>query len=351
MTAGGETRTCAPFRGLGVRLDVVDGALLAIDTRSGEVTQIASVPGLSAGADWAAGYLYALGSTGPETQQLVRIDVESGALTQIATLTEDIGTVGSIVFDEFGNLLGSGFGGPYGSILFDLDPGDGSVSNLRSVTGGYGVDVSIDCSGSTQGLKDAWFGTRPGGTIVVAGAYPASALWPLPAGGFHRVEKTIKGTFYGSVNPLTDFTTLGTLYLEGQLFLDELLIELGPLRRGLEAVLRGVEVEGRIDREGIGLVGHGGVDGAEQQMPVAPVGTEVDHRVGGDHLQLRQERRAAPRRLRDAALRGAQGLGLPGEDRRELVAQPSAPLALVRGQALIAQRSGALGLLLFEQIQ
>jgi predicted outer membrane repeat protein len=122
--------------GLGLRLDVVDGALLAIDATSGEVTQISTLPGLPAGADFAAGYLYALRSTGAGIQEIIRIDPESGALTEIARLTEDVGTVGSMVFDEFGNLLGSGRGGPYGDILFDLDPGDGSVSNIRSVSGG-----------------------------------------------------------------------------------------------------------------------------------------------------------------------------------------------------------------------
>ncbi len=60
----------------------------------------------------------------------------------------------------------------------------------------------------------------------------------------------------------------------------------------------------------VGLVDHGGIDHLVHDHALALVGGEVDHRVGGDHLDLPQARRAAAGRLRDAAAFRRHGLRL-----------------------------------------
>jgi S-(hydroxymethyl)glutathione dehydrogenase / alcohol dehydrogenase len=96
---------------------------------------------------------------------------------------------------------------------------------LKALTGGFGVHFAIDCSGHTGATESAWKGTRKGGTVVVVGAFnPAMAL-NLPAGGFHRVGKILKGSFYGDTQPYRDFPVIAQLYLDGKFMLDELVLD------------------------------------------------------------------------------------------------------------------------------
>jgi S-(hydroxymethyl)glutathione dehydrogenase/alcohol dehydrogenase len=96
---------------------------------------------------------------------------------------------------------------------------------LKELTGGFGVHFAIDCSGHTRATESAWKGTRKGGTVVVVGAFnPAMAL-NLPAGGFHRVGKILKGSFYGDTQPYRDFPIIAQLYLDGKFMLDELVLD------------------------------------------------------------------------------------------------------------------------------
>lgn len=120
-----------------------------------------------------------------------------------------------------------------------LNTGSGDVPTaIRELTGGLGVDYAIDCTGSTTVGSIAWQSARKGSTTVVVGAYPADGELKLPAGGFHRVGKTIKGTFYGDVNPMRDFPLIAGLYLEGRYDLDSLVIErieLDDIQRAFDA--------------------------------------------------------------------------------------------------------------------
>lgn len=55
--------------------------------------------------------------------------------SEVCTLSQNIGVIGSLLWDKDGNmLLGSGFNGPQGLILFDLDTDDCTVSNVRSTS-------------------------------------------------------------------------------------------------------------------------------------------------------------------------------------------------------------------------
>lgn len=100
-----------------------------------------------------------------------------------------------------------------------------AVEQLRNLTNGLGVHFAIDCTGNTIAASTAWQGTRKGGTCVIVGAFNPNKELALPAGGFHRMGKILKGSFYGDVNPLTDFPIIAQLYLDGKFKLDELVLE------------------------------------------------------------------------------------------------------------------------------
>ena len=115
-----------------------DNQLFSISAATGIPTLIGSI-GLRVGgmdAD-ANGTLYGVELTLSSQQRLVRIDPTTGAGAVVATLSQDVGRIGSIVFNSAtGIFLGTGFGGPSGDILFDLDQTSGIVSHVRSLTGG-----------------------------------------------------------------------------------------------------------------------------------------------------------------------------------------------------------------------
>lgn len=99
-----------------------------------------------------------------------------------------------------------------------------AIEQIKNLTNSLGVHFSIDCSGNTRATETAWHSTRKGGTIVVVGAYKPDQTLNLPAGGFHRVGKNIKGSFYGNIQPMKDFPIIAQLYLDGKLKLDQLVL-------------------------------------------------------------------------------------------------------------------------------
>jgi hypothetical protein len=135
-----------------------------IDTATGEQTLIGPMSIRIGGADFdTSGTLYGVElATG--TQRLVTIDTSTGVATIVGTLSTDIYPIGSIVFDPTGKLLGSAFAILHGKILFNIDPISGTVSNIRSITGGsapqglgfappYDLEATIDINPNTLNLK------------------------------------------------------------------------------------------------------------------------------------------------------------------------------------------------------
>ncbi len=100
-----------------------------------------------------------------------------------------------------------------------------AVDAIKELTEGLGSEYCIDCTGIPAVGAQAWRAARKGATIIVIGAYPADGELKLPAGGFHRFGKVIKGAFYGEVNPFNDFPRIAQLYLDGQYSLDNLVIK------------------------------------------------------------------------------------------------------------------------------
>ncbi|SFM46168.1 S-(hydroxymethyl)glutathione dehydrogenase / alcohol dehydrogenase [Paenibacillus sp. 1_12] len=99
------------------------------------------------------------------------------------------------------------------------------VEALKELTGGFGVQFAIDCTGHTSATENAWKGTRKGGSVIVIGAFKPTMQITLPAGGFHRVNKSLRGSYYGDTQPFRDFPIIANLYLDGKFMLDELILE------------------------------------------------------------------------------------------------------------------------------
>jgi S-(hydroxymethyl)glutathione dehydrogenase/alcohol dehydrogenase len=96
---------------------------------------------------------------------------------------------------------------------------------LKVLTNGFGVHFAIDCSGHTGATETAWKSIRKGGTVVAVGAFNSTMSLSIPAGGFHRVGKVLKGSFYGDTQPFRDFPAIAQLYLDGKFMLDELVLD------------------------------------------------------------------------------------------------------------------------------
>jgi S-(hydroxymethyl)glutathione dehydrogenase/alcohol dehydrogenase len=102
---------------------------------------------------------------------------------------------------------------------------ESAIEQIKELTEGIGVEYAIDCTGNVHVGNMAWRCARKGATVVIVGAYPEGRTLNLPSGGFHRVGKILKGSFYGDVNPFQDFPIIAQMYLDGKYDLDSLIIE------------------------------------------------------------------------------------------------------------------------------
>jgi S-(hydroxymethyl)glutathione dehydrogenase/alcohol dehydrogenase len=100
---------------------------------------------------------------------------------------------------------------------------DDWLTILREHTQGRGPDHVFEAIGSTTVQERALELVRPGGTLTLAGLSPMGTATNFPAATIARQEKTIKGSYYGSVNPHRDFPRLIDLYATGKLNLDDMI--------------------------------------------------------------------------------------------------------------------------------
>ena len=91
--------------------------------------------------------------------------------------------------------------------------------------------------------------TRPGGMLTLVGLPPMGSATNLPGAIITRSEKTIRGSYYGTVNPHRDFPRFADLYLAGKLKLDELVTHryrLDQINEAYAAMLGGEVARGVI---------------------------------------------------------------------------------------------------------
>ncbi|MCY2951261.1 MAG: Zn-dependent alcohol dehydrogenase [Planctomycetota bacterium] len=140
--------------------------------------------------------------------------------------------------------LAKRFGATHGVVA-----GADAVEIVRELTGGRGADHVFEAVGMTAVQEEALLAVRPGGTLTLAGLTPTGSGTNLPGAVITRQEKVIKGSYYGSVNPMRDFAMILDLYRAGRLKLDEMISRkwgLGQINEAFAEMLGGEVARGVI---------------------------------------------------------------------------------------------------------
>lgn len=126
---------------------------------------------------------------------------------------------------------------------------DDTLAAIRALTGGRGADYAFEAVGLPKLQEFAMDAVRPGGMAVLAGLSPMGSATNLPGSIITRQEKTIKGSYYGTVNPARDFPLLLDLYLAGKLDLESLISQeyrLPEINTAFDAMMGGEVARGII---------------------------------------------------------------------------------------------------------
>ncbi|BBY23553.1 hypothetical protein MSTO_37580 [Mycobacterium stomatepiae] len=124
---------------------------------------------------------------------------------------------------------------------------------MRELTRGVMADAVI-VSPAMIGAADVGASlalTRKGGTCVLTGLpAPALSSIDLTLQEFILMNKSLRGTVFGSCNPKSDIPLLATLYESGQLLLDEMITKrygLDEINDAYSALAAGELIRGVID--------------------------------------------------------------------------------------------------------
>ena len=90
---------------------------------------------------------------------------------------------------------------------------EGAAREVKELAGG-GVDHAFEVVGRPETIRFAWDVLRPGATAVVVGLAPKTVEVSVPAIEFLS-EKSLKGCYYGSGNPVAELGELARLAAEG----------------------------------------------------------------------------------------------------------------------------------------
>ena len=117
-----------------------------------------------------------------------------------------------------------------------------AVARIRELTGGLGADYTFEVFGSSETIRVAYDAARKGGTVVVVGLAPRGDQVSFDAVSLVRLEKTVKGTYYGSARPRLDMPRIIEMAQQGQIELERLVTRhytLDQINEGFEALERG----------------------------------------------------------------------------------------------------------------
>jgi S-(hydroxymethyl)glutathione dehydrogenase/alcohol dehydrogenase len=103
------------------------------------------------------------------------------------------------------------------------------VQQIKEITGGRGVDYSLEVVGNVKVMQQAYYAARRGGTIVYLGNVGPTEMVSLPANDIHRMAKTIIGCTYGFAQVRADFARIVSLVEAGHLNLDQMITKRFPL--------------------------------------------------------------------------------------------------------------------------
>jgi S-(hydroxymethyl)glutathione dehydrogenase/alcohol dehydrogenase len=103
----------------------------------------------------------------------------------------------------------------------DASAGD-PVSAVHELTGG-GADFAFECIGLIPTVQQAVAMAGRGGTAVLVGVVPMTQLVPVSAADITLQEKQVRGSYMGSNRFRFDMPKYIDFYLDGRLFLDEMI--------------------------------------------------------------------------------------------------------------------------------
>ncbi len=110
-----------------------------------------------------------------------------------------------------------------------VDAGDGDpVAAVHALTGG-GADFVFECIGLVPTVQQAVAMTGRGGTTVLVGVVPITKTVQLSAADLVLQEKKILGSYMGSNRFRFDMPRYVEFYLDGRLYLDEMISSRIPL--------------------------------------------------------------------------------------------------------------------------
>lgn len=130
-----------------------------------------------------------------------------------------------------------------------LISGQDTVKAIRELTGGRGADHAFEAVGIPELQETAFKAARRGGTLTLAGLSAVGSATNLPGAVIVRQEKTIKGSYYGTVHAPRDFPMLADLYMAGRLKLDQLISRqytLDQINEAFDTMLKGEVARGVI---------------------------------------------------------------------------------------------------------
>jgi Zn-dependent alcohol dehydrogenase len=109
------------------------------------------------------------------------------------------------------------------------------VAEVRSLTGGRGVDYAFEVIGLPATMRQAFDCLAKRGMAVVIGVAPMTTEVSVPVMSLVFEEKVLTGSLYGSAAPRIDIPKLIDLYRAGKLRIDELLTRTYPFEQINEA--------------------------------------------------------------------------------------------------------------------
>jgi len=123
-----------------------------------------------------------------------------------------------------------------------VDATDGDpVAAVHELTGG-GADFAFECIGLVPTVQQAVAMTARGGTAVLVGVVPIQQLVPISASDVTLQEKNITGSYMGSNRFRFDMPKYVDFYLDGRLYLDEMIssrIELSGVNDAFDLMRKG----------------------------------------------------------------------------------------------------------------
>lgn len=111
----------------------------------------------------------------------------------------------------------------------------------KAKTAGRGADCVLEAAGSPAGFALSVEAARPGGEVIWLGKTDVTAAVAFRWGALMG-EKRIRRSSYGGARPARDFPLLARAYLDGRLYLDELItrrIALDAINAGFAALKAG----------------------------------------------------------------------------------------------------------------